>query len=104
MSKLASVGLSACRTPLCLQSRSRSLSRRPDVLIEPEQVAWIVFGLQRRKARVIRAVRAGHAIVLVLRHEVHIDPAGREGGGFGKQTARPIDGPRLVPRVAPPCM
>src|SRR5690606_35750934 len=66
-------GFSIRRTP------ARSLDRRPDVLIHPEQVGRIVFLLEHGKASVVFAIGRPHTrLALVVHHEIGISSAGVE--------------------------
>jgi len=48
----------------------------PDVLVDPEQVAGVVAGLDLRETVVVAAVRGSHPVLALVHHEVHVRPAG----------------------------
>src|SRR5690349_584466 len=84
-----------------LLSGRRPLRRRRNVLVQPEQVARIIFGFQCSEPRVVRAISAGYAIDLVLRHEIDVDATGCERRGVSEQLPRPFDRAPLISLVAP---
>src|SRR5574337_1022806 len=75
---------------------------RPDVLVQAEQVAGIEALLQRREPRIVRAVGAGgHALRLVVGHEVDVHAAGGMRRERVEQAAGPGDAACVVGGVAP---
>src|SRR5262249_39359213 len=51
---------------------------RPDVLVETEQVRWVVRPLERAQTFVLRVPIGGpHAVLSLLAQEVHVDTARR---------------------------
>src|SRR5512136_1031046 len=63
-----------------MAARASTLGRscvrqRPDVLVEPEQVARIVLALELAQPIVVATVRRADPVAVVLRQEVHVDVA-----------------------------
>src|SRR6266699_1114559 len=78
------------------------LRLRSDVLVQPEQIPWIVLRLQRGQPREVAAIGPRYPVGFVLRHEVHIDATGGVWSGRRKEFARPFDRGLLVAALAPP--
>src|SRR6516225_2170542 len=85
--------------PFFLASRSRS-----DVLVDAEQVLRVKFGFDGGEPFGVTQVGPPNAILVVLRYEVHVGPAGREWGTSIEKRPRPGDASCVVSRIAPPCV
>src|SRR6185312_11257228 len=80
---------------------ARPLWGRPDMLVHPEEIAGVVFGLDRGQALRIAKIGATYAVGVVLGNEIDVGAAGRERRRRVEQRPRPGDALGVVRRFAP---
>src|SRR5688572_18829907 len=49
-----------------------NLSGRPDILVDMEKIAWIVFGFKLREACIVLTIRRFHAIFAFIHDHVDV--------------------------------
>ena len=92
----ATLGLPAYSSP----RRAFSLRRRFNVLVEPEQIAWVILGLDRRQTLIVHAVRRPHARrALVIFHIVDVSALLQVGARGVKLLPRPSGDRHGIGRV-----
>lgn len=72
-----------------------------DVLVHAEQIVRVVPRLDRGKPLGVAKIGPFNAVLVVLRYEVHVCAAGREGGTRVEKRSRPGDARCVLGRVAP---
>src|ERR1700753_2193401 len=75
--------------------------RRFDILVQAEEISWIVFGLQRAQSRVILAIGGFNALRSFLTEIVGVNTSRRKRSHRFPQLARPADAHRIFCRIVP---
>src|SRR6187397_2257164 len=74
---------------------------RLDILVHPEDVFWIVFGLDFAELCIVAAIRARKALAILIRQKIHVSRARCVGACRVVEFSRPTAAASIVPSLLP---